>query len=220
MHAMSDNVKRAYRSPRRAEAAQQTRRMIRDAAARLFVGQGVAATTMRQVAAAAGVAERTVYTAFPTKAALFNEVIDIATVGDELPIPVAERDEFTATQSEPDAVRAARQLVDYGCALLERAGDLITAAIESSGADPDMRDFCQRAAAATAANLLTVARAWERNGLLRDGLDSDRAAAMIYALNSPQVHHALRRDQGWDVDRYRDWLTDTILRTVLREHPA
>jgi hypothetical protein len=100
---------------------------------------------------------------------------------------------------------------------LERAGELIIAAIESSGADPDMREFCARGAAATSANLLTVTQAWERNGLLRAGLDPVGARAILYALGSPHVHHLLRRDQGWDVDRYRDWLVDVITGTVLRE---
>lgn len=217
MNRMADPVKRTYQSSRRAEAAQQTRQLIRSAAAELFVRQGITATTMRQIAAAAGVAERTVYAAFPTKTALFNEVIDIATVGDELPIPVADRPEFRAAQHETEATRAARQLVDHGCALLERAGDLIIAAIESSGADPDMREFCDRGAAATSANLLTVTKAWERNRLLRTGLDATEAASILHALCSPHVHHLLRRDQGWEVDQYRDWLVGLIARTVLRE---
>ncbi len=214
---MSENVKRSYQSRRRADAAQETRRLIRDAASRLFVEQGIAATTMRQVAAAAGVAERTVYTAFPTKGVLFNEVIGVATVGDELPIPVAERAEFTAAWSEPDSVDAVRQLVDYGTALLERAGGLIIAAIESSGADPDMRDFCERAVTDTSTNMLATAQAWEKRGMLRDGVDADAAGAVLFALSSPQVHNILRRHQGWNVDRYRDWVVDTITRTLLRE---
>ncbi len=213
---MSENVKRVYQSRRRADAAQETRRLIREAAGRLFVERGIAATTMRQVAATAGVAERTVYTAFPTKGALFNEVIGIAAVGDELPIPVAERAEFTVAHTEPDPVNAVRHLVDYGTALLERAGDLIMAAIESSGADPDMRDFCQRAAAETATNLHATAHAWEQRGLLRDGVAADEAGAVLFALSSPQVHNILRRHQGWGVDRYRDWVVETITRTLLR----
>jgi len=31
------------------------------------------------------------------------------------------------------------------------------------------------------------------------------------------VHQLLRRDQGWDVESYRDWLTSTIATTVLRD---
>ena len=214
---MADSVKRPYQSTRRADTAQQTRRLIREAAAELFVQQGIAATTMRQVAAAAGVAERTVYTAFPTKTALFHEVIDIATVGDELPVPVADRVEFTAVMTESDPVRAARHAVDFGCAILERSGALIMAAIESSGADPDMREFASHGRAMTSANLLTVVQAWDRNGLLRDGVDVAQAHAIFFTLSSPHVHQLLRRDQGWDLDRYRDWLVTMITSTVLRD---
>jgi AcrR family transcriptional regulator len=216
MHGVGETVKRAYKSSRRADSARQTRELIRQAAASLFVEQGVAATTMRQVAEQASVAERTVYTAFATKTALFHEVVDIATVGDELPIPVADRTDFTATLTETNPATAVRLFVDHGVRLLERAGDLVIAAIESSGADPDMRAWSEQGKAATAANLYAVAKAWKRNGLLRDGLDARKAADMLFALASPQVHHILRRSQGWSVNRYRDWLIETITTTVLK----
>lgn len=213
---MSPDVNRPYRSPRRADAARQTRQLIRDAALRLFVEQGITATTMKQIAATAGVAERTVYTAFPSKTALFHEVMDITTVGDELPVPVSDRAEFTATRSEPDAPQAVRQLVDFGCALLDRAGDLIMAAIESAGADPDMREWSDRASAETAKNLHSVAQAWKNSGFLRDDLTVEQAGAALYALSSPHVHHLLRRKQEWTTEQYRTWLIDTITTTMLR----
>src|SRR5947199_6101453 len=122
---MNEQVNRTYRSPRRAESARQTRELIRSAAARLFTDQGISATTMRQVAAEAGVAERTVYTAFPTKTALFNEVVNIATVGDDLPLSVADRVAFTDLFTETDARRATTLCVTFAADLFERAGDLI-----------------------------------------------------------------------------------------------
>jgi AcrR family transcriptional regulator len=214
MRSMSDDVKRPYRSRRRAESAEQTRELIRAAAARLFVTRGVTATTMRQVAAEAGVAERTVYTAFPTKTVLFNEVVNVATAGDDRPMAVADRPAFTDLLTATDPRRAAELCVGFGTELLERAGDLIMAAIESSGADADMREFGERSSAANRANMLTLAQAWERNGLLR--VDAESAASQLHTLCSPHVHHLLRRDQGWSVDRYRAWLTDMLLATVLR----
>ena len=51
---------------------------------------------MRDVAAAAGVATETVYSYFPSKRALFQAVADLAVVGDDQPIALAERAEFAA----------------------------------------------------------------------------------------------------------------------------
>ena len=79
---MGEPVKRPYRSPLREQAARRTRTQIRDAAARLFVQQGYALTTMRQIADNAEVSERTAYLALPSKLDLFMEVIGVATAGD------------------------------------------------------------------------------------------------------------------------------------------
>src|ERR1035438_2397158 len=89
---MDEPVKRPYRSPLREQSARRTRAQIRDAAARLFVRQGYAGTTMRQIAEEAEVSERTTYLAFASKLDLLLEVIGIATAGDDQPVPIAERD--------------------------------------------------------------------------------------------------------------------------------
>jgi AcrR family transcriptional regulator len=214
MHLVSQPVK-PYSSKVRTEAAKRTRQLIREAATRLFVERGIAATTMRQIAEAAEVAERTVYTAFPTKTALFKATLDVATVGDEEPVAVAERPAFAVVTTERDRDTVVRLYVDYGMELLERAGDLLIAAEESSGADPTMREIVDEAAAAMTVNMRAVASAWQRNGLLRDGLDPDQAGDVLAALSGPQLHSLLRRRQGWTVEQYREWLIDTLLRTVL-----
>ncbi|WP_425556869.1 helix-turn-helix domain-containing protein, partial [Dactylosporangium darangshiense] len=55
---------------------------------------GYVVTTIRDIAHAAGVGERTVYAAFPGKADLFRHVLDVATVGDERHVAVADRPEI------------------------------------------------------------------------------------------------------------------------------
>lgn len=215
LHWMAGPVKRSYRSPLREEAARHTRARIRDAAARLFVEQGFVATTTKQVAATAGVAERTVYAAFPSKVDLFQEVLGVASVGDDLPVPVAERPEFRAALAERDGRRALALAVDYGTALLERAGPLIITSVESAGADPDMRRIADQGARATAANLGAFAHALADHGALRPGLDTEQAADILLVLSSPHVHHLLRHDRGWTAERYRDWVLDTLTRALL-----
>lgn len=63
-------VVRGYRSPVRARHAEDTRRSIIEAAAKLFAEQGYARTSVAAVAAAAGVAVNTVYTSVGNKPAL------------------------------------------------------------------------------------------------------------------------------------------------------
>lgn len=64
------------------EARQEAKRaQIRDAAQRLFLHQGYAATSMDAVTAAAGVSKQTVYVYYPSKRVLFADVLEHASVG-------------------------------------------------------------------------------------------------------------------------------------------
>ncbi|MFD6860227.1 helix-turn-helix domain-containing protein [Rhodococcus sp. NPDC060090] len=212
-------ARRTYSSPLREEAARRTRITIRDAAATLFERNGYVSTTVKQIADEAGVAVRTVFTAFPDgKAQLFRESLDAAVSVDPA---VADSDEPVAgIPRSPLALGAAAAVVDqvvgYGAAMLERAGGLLITSIESSGADPDMKRFAEDDARATAENARTLAEGLHRSGWLRDDVTVDHAADVLYTLSSPQVHALLRRDCGWDVDGYRAWLADTLRSTLLR----
>ena len=73
----------------------------------MFVTKGWLATGMRDVAAEAGVATETLYTYFSSKRGLFQAVVDIAVVGDDRPIAVAERPEFAAIAHGRHADRCA-----------------------------------------------------------------------------------------------------------------
>lgn len=212
---MADPVKRTYRSPAREAAAAATRARIRAAAEQLFVEQGYATTTLRQVAKAAGVGERTLYDAFPTKAALFGHTIGVATVGDEDQVRVRERPELAAARNEPDPRAAIEQLVAYTAGLLERAGDLIMVSIEAAGADPDMRAAAAAGAAATHDVYLDFAESLHTRKKLSPDLDPLTAADILYALSSPHTHHLLRRHRGWSVDKYRGWLQQAIIRELI-----
>ena len=72
-------VKRKYDATSRRAAAAATRERICAAAEELFLRDGYARTSIRAVAKAAGVAEATIYLAFPNKAALLDAVIVRAT---------------------------------------------------------------------------------------------------------------------------------------------
>ena len=216
MNPNPDPARRRYTSPLREESARRTREKIRDAAARLFVREGYVSTTVRHIAHEAGVAVRTVFTAFPGgKAEIFREALDHAVAGDGDPrAATPEPEQGEADVSHVDLV--VEQVVRYGTAMLERAGGLLMTSVESSGADPDMRRFAADDARATAENARTLAEGLEHAGWLRKDVTVEHAADVLFTLSSPQVHALLRRDCGWDVDQYRRWLAGTLRTTLLR----
>jgi AcrR family transcriptional regulator len=215
MHRVAGDVKRAYRSEARAASAAATRSRIRDAAARLFVERGYIATTMREVASAAGVGERTLYDAFPTKATLFTHTLNVATVGDEEPVRVFDRPEMATARQQIDPRAAIAQLIAYTTDLLERAGDLIMVSVEAAGADPDMRAAADAGADATHRVLSALTTSLYQRGALRPGLDPAVAADILFALSSPHTHQLLRRHRGWPVERYAQWLENAVSRELL-----
>ncbi|ANS29274.1 TetR family transcriptional regulator [Rhodococcus opacus] len=207
---MPETAKRPYSSPLRAESARRTRLLVRDAAARLFIDRGYVSTTVRNVAEAAGVSTRTVFTAFPGgKAELFHEVLHAAIEGDTAAA-------HTHVPRDGDPVeRILDQMVGFSTDVLERAGTLMTTSIESSGADDDMRRFADEGARASAENAMTLAEGLAAHELLRPEISVQRAADVLFTVVSPQVYSMLRRQCGWDVDEYRNWVKATIRASLL-----
>jgi len=87
---MSDG-QRPYRSPLRDEQARATRRAVVGAARDLFVALGWSRTTSEAVAARAGVSRKTVFSSVGGKAELLKLALDWALVGDDQPVPMAQR---------------------------------------------------------------------------------------------------------------------------------
>src|SRR5690349_25009742 len=105
--------KRVFSSPRRPEHAQRTRTALLDAAGRCCLDKGYAATTMKDVAAEAGVSVQTVF-GQGSKASLLLACVDRAVVGDDEELPLAQRELFLRLVQGPDRatkLAAVRELV-------------------------------------------------------------------------------------------------------------
>lgn len=214
---MGGPVKRPYKSPLREQAARRTRSQIREAAARLFVQQGYASTTMRQIADSAEVSERTAYLAFPSKLDLFMEVIGVATTGDDQPIPIAERPEFRSALSERDGRKALGLIVTMATNFNERSGALVMAAHESAGAEEALREAVMRGGRAFAWDMALIAQALDTHGALRPDLSVEEATDILVLLVSPLAHQVLRRDRKRSVTRYRRTVLKALERALLHQ---
>ncbi len=111
-------MKRAYQSPLRAQAKLETKDRILDAMVDIVTREGVHAFSVPSVAAAAGVAHRTVYRHFATREALLDGLDDLlerraAAAGIELPdlstiedLPARVAAVFRSCDRFRDAMRA------------------------------------------------------------------------------------------------------------------
>lgn len=207
-----------YRSPLRDTQAAQTRERVLEAAAELFVRRGYLRSTMRDIAAAAGVSVETVY-AQGSKQALLLAAVDRALAGPEAGVALIETAPV-AQALEADSVAEviggfARALADIAA----RAAGLIVA--------------FEDAAAADAATLAVWTESEERRrqdyrrwvdtiaarGALRDGLDVARAADGLWCTLSPRLAHRLLTT-GWSPDQVADWAAAVVASTLLPPAPG
>ena len=103
MTADHKQPKRSYSAPARDAAAQRTRASILDAAKQLFEQNGWAGTTLRAVAAKAGVSQKTVEAVYRTKPGLLQATVDYAMRGDAEATPMPQRPAIAEMEAAPDA---------------------------------------------------------------------------------------------------------------------
>ena len=207
---------RSYTSPLREEQARQTRRRILDAAARLLLEHGYAATTVNAVAAAAGVSAQTVYKVFGSKPALVKQVYDVTLVGDDEPVPFAERPEVRAAYAETDPHRFLAAYAGLGRMLLERLGPLLRVLLAGArSGEADLVAFVDTINGERLAGTAMVAGRLAELGALRAGLSEERARDAIWTLNSVEVWSLLTEQRGWTGEEYEQWVGRAMADAVL-----
>jgi AcrR family transcriptional regulator len=215
MNTESD-VKRSYASPLRKAQAATTRRSIIDAASALFIERGYVATSIEAIAEAAGVSRATVFTSVGGKKALLKKAYDVALVGDDEPIPFPLRPASLAVRAEPDPQRF---LVGYTGLVVDintRLAPIYEAVRGAASADPEVRDVFEAIGTERrigAGNVVTGLLG--KGARLREGLDAEGAADILWVLIDAGLFHLLVHQCGWTPERFQAWLAETIQRQLL-----
>jgi AcrR family transcriptional regulator len=212
------NVKgqrRRYDSVLRQEQARQTRARILDAAQTLFSERGYANTTMEAIAGGARVATDTVYATFRNKQGVLHALLDVRVVGDELPIGVLDREGPQAVRVDRSQARQIARFTEDVTGILERARPVDDIMRGAAAVDPDIAALRTRMQEGRYDNMRQLVSWLTANGPLRDGMSEEDAAAIAWAVASPEVHGLLRVGRGWTQERYREWLAATLTRTLL-----
>jgi AcrR family transcriptional regulator len=216
---MAERVKaRRYDSPRRREQAAATRLAILEAAERLFVRDGYAATTMAAIAGEAGVALKTVYVVFETKSGLLRALWHLRLRGDEEDVPIGERAWYRTVLAEPDAERAMRLGAHQARLVKERAGGMLGVIRSAAASDADARELWDRIESDFYANQRAVVESLHERGALR--VDVARGADIMWTLNHPDVWRLLVGERGWTPAQWEQWFADTVCAQLLLASPS
>jgi AcrR family transcriptional regulator len=193
---------RTYRSDLRDQQAQRTRELIAAAARARFLDKGWAGTTVRSVAAAAGVSEATVYHVYGTKAGLASSLIDAAEHSADMARAVTELQEHVG-----DPAGQLRAFIGFDRRLYEHGGDVLRILAEGRRQQPDLAKAYEEGRRRGDRERRKVFASWAPQ-TWRPGVGTKRAVAVYGVLVSLESFDTATRDYGWrPVDVERWWYT-------------
>ena len=205
--------RRRYDSARRQEAAQRRRAAIVEAARRLFLREGFSGTTIARIAEDAAVSEETVYKAFGNKIALVRAIRDEALAGTG-PVHAERRsDRMQANETDGRAI-----IRGWGVLTMEvapRVAPVLLLVREAAASDPELARLQDEMDGARLTRMTHNARTLLKGGHFRKGVTLDAATDVLWIYSSPEFYELLVIRRGWSVERYGQFIADSIIAALL-----
>ncbi|MGH7760404.1 MAG: TetR/AcrR family transcriptional regulator [Candidatus Dormibacteraceae bacterium] len=191
----------------RQRQALQTRKLIVQAARKLFAGGGYGTTSIDAVAEEAGVSPRTIYAAFGSKKGILGAIceawLEESGIQEAVSKGLAEPDLGRRLALVAESSRRQWESERGVVALLEGAAtsDAEVARMVAGWKDDRARSFRM------------VVEGLEKQ--LRPGLDANEAGAMIRALTGSEVYTELVVREGWSGENYERWLNGLLVQLLV-----
>ncbi len=191
----------------RQRQALETRRLIVDAARKLFLQRGYAATTVEAIAEEAGVAVSTVYAIFRNKRAILKEI----RMAWHERTHAREINQDAARQ--PDPVQRLEMVAHASRRQWELGASLVAIYQGAAAADQEAAAELEEALRGRRETLGQVVEGMK--DALRPELDVARAAAILPALCRAEIYRELVDESGWSPDEYETWLAGALKEQLL-----
>lgn len=212
---MSQQARR-YTSEIRDEQARRTRRAIVTAAHDLFLAQGYAATTIDAIAQAAHVSRRTVFNSVGGKATLLKLAYEWAIVGDDEPVPLADRPAVKAIQAEPDPRKALALWAQTVAGIAARVAPISEVLTAAADTDPDAAQLVADAGRDRMSGATAFVRYLASLDGLAPGITQQHAADLCWALMDGHLYRRLITQRGWTTTDFTQWLSSIVAASLLR----
>jgi len=216
MAERSKRSARTYRSPLRERQRAETRAAVIDAAQERFVEQGYAATSIAEIARAAGVSAETVYTTFGSKRELLRAVVLAAATGMIEGGMVVGPELLERVRAEPDARRRLELMGEATSRTMLRVGPLDEVVRAAAAGDPEIAALAAEQEAQKLRDVRLLVALLADAGALR--MSERDATDVVWALaRSTGFYRSLTVDRGWSHARAFKALNDAIARAVLAD---
>lgn len=200
--------RRDYDARARKEAAAQTRAHVLDAATKLFLRDGYAATTVAKIAKTARVSVETIYKTFGGKPGLVRAMWERALAGAG-PVPAAQRsDELQAQATDARSLMRAWSRLSGEVAPL--ASPILLLIRDAAAHDREMAKLQAEADRARLARMSDNARA-----LVKFGIDATRSRDVMWLATSPEMYEMVVIRRGWSVDQYSELIHQLLVGALL-----
>jgi AcrR family transcriptional regulator len=206
-------MKRRYDSTGRRAQAERARIDVLDAAERLFLAEGYAATTVVSIASAAGVSVESIYKGFGGKPGLVRAIRDRRLAG-RGPVHAETRsDRMRVQETDP------RQVVAQWGKLTVEVAPLVSPILllvrEAAASDDDMAKLREELEADRLRRMTVNARHLHDGGHLQAGVSLAEAADVLWTYTSPELYELLVLHRQWPVERYGRFVADAVAAALL-----
>ena len=194
---------------RRAVQAEQTRAEILRAAREQFVAGGYAATSLKGIAAQAGVSVQTVYDSVGSKADLVRSLNDL--IDEEAEIGEIARG--LATETDPVALVGISAAIT--CRIIERCGDLVRIGLDGARTETGLAPIIEEGGRRHRRGARQAAERLAALDALAPGVGVDDATISIALLSDVRVAFVLLDDHGLGLDAVQAWIATAAAKSVL-----
>jgi AcrR family transcriptional regulator len=210
------NAKRRYDSSGRRERARQSRGQIVEAAERLLLAGGYAATTIAAVAAEARVSVETIYKGFGGKPGLVRAIVEKGLAGAG-PVPAEQRSDHIR-DTEPDPRRILAAWGAFVTEIAPRIAPILMLARDAAASEPEIAALLEEIEAARLERMTHNARGLYEAGHLRPGITPGQAADILWTYSSLELYDLLVIRRGWPADRYGHFAGQAMIAALLPAH--
>lgn len=189
----------------RADKASATRARVIDSARTLFLLQGYAATTTRQVASHAKVTERTLFNIVANKSQLLREVLLSHVFTNDFG-PLLERQDFSPVLRAASVNEFLTEYSKWVVSLHTHTADLAEMTRAAASVDIGAAEIWRWGNAQQVVDLTDLAATLNQRGWLRSGVAPEDLARSLAVLSGHESYWRLVSEEHWSRARYRRWL--------------